>query len=623
MFGYLKDTGALERSMSKSLDREDDGFDHIRSGMSSFADAVRFGKDAVVTGAQVYNDIKDAANAIDSTSGSKRTSSQTGVSLNTDSKKPKISTVVQRTPVGFSSLNNLGALEGIGAAATAVLGNKTSPPLSLRLGKQLVGSSSIENFLSLFTQTGTISSSFGGRLQVGQDKRMRVFHCFRHNLHHAPTSEDAEYGLQVNAPYPSAAKILNIQGDITLDTVTVNNSPIVDVVNGGVYFAPYNKPDLEDVSFNLNKFKLGPLSSSNDPQYPDDHGNSTINMPANPTNPSADNPFYKTKLALLNDVNLMHGHQNGTLGKHRAMSAIYQNNIRMANFTDNFDYDSAPYKYDAILKQGTVDYLFMNKGIGPLSVEVVVYRVKQGGVQGVPSKYADLDLVNQLEKPISQGNFNKYMAGFGTDNLAFNGQINGARTETSWYTEPDLPYLPSCREIDQAALAYKEVQRIKVCLQAGERRPFQLKLGGEKYDPSSLVKRHKGGSTSEPDAVPIFDKYSYIVALVVNGMPQTRQLNRQGVATYQSVGDCFGEADFQFTAQYTEQVGAMAYKKCRTKHLFTNGNSPSMSYSLATHNNAQTSSVNKFVSRPIIIVDQGMAVRTGENVSGGGSTVFS
>lgn len=621
----FKDSAALERSFNS--DFENDGFDHIRSAMDTVVKTVSLGKDLVVGGAQIYNDIQAAGDAMASTSGEKRTSSERGIELDSASKKPRVTNVVQKTPTGFSSLNNIGTFEGIGASGTAVMGNKTSPPISMKLGKQLFSTTSIENFLSLFNQTGTISSSFGGRLLVPQDQRSRIYHCFRHNLHSQPTGGNPQSGITENAAYPSGANILTVQGDISIIGKTILDAPIQTCTNGAVYFAPYNKPDLEDVSFNLNKFKLGPVTTSSSVGDVDDDSGAQVvgSASASAVSSSPSGWDARNKIALLDDVNVMQ------TDKHRSDSAIYQNNSRAASFTSASSYQSAPFKYDAVLKQGIVDYLFMNKGIGPLAVEVVVYRVKANGNQGVPSKFSDFDLNDQLEEVISKGNFQKYLGGFGTDNLApTSAPITGKRSVSSWYTEPDLPFLPSCRQIDQSELAYKEVQRLKVCLQPGERRPFQVKLGGEKYDPTSLVRRKAGGDTGAPIKAPILDKYSYVIALVANGLPQSRQVssNDPSSTTVPAVlGDCFGIGDFQFTANYTEHVGAMSYKKCYAKHLFTNGNSPSMHEAITRFNNTQGSDSNMVVSTPVVIVGQSSATRTVSNANlntnGGYGNVFS
>ena len=164
-------------------------------------------------GAEATENLGEAFEAVaDKTSGASRTTTEAGLCIDRDGKKPKLGKVTQQTPVGFSSLNNPARLAGIGAGGTEVLGNKTSPPIQLKLGTQFGSTTSIENFLSLFNQTGTISSSFGGRLLVPQDERYRVFHCFRHNLHNY--NNNAAAGTTTGAPYPTNAKILDVQGDV-------------------------------------------------------------------------------------------------------------------------------------------------------------------------------------------------------------------------------------------------------------------------------------------------------------------------------------------------------------------------------------------------------------------------
>jgi hypothetical protein len=465
MFAQVLDKGTLERSMNKSMDKEYDGFDQIRSNMDTVYQIGKTALKGVKQTADLVNDFNDAADSVNQASSKRqRTSTEPGVYVSKDG-RTSVQKITQSTPVGFSSLNNIGTYEGIGSSGTAIIGNKTSPPISMKLGKQLFSTTSIDNFLSLFNQTGTISSSFGGRLLVPQDQRSRIYHCFRHNLHSPPVGSNLNSGITENAAYPSTANILTVQGDMTILGKTLSNAPMQSCTDGSVYFAPYNKPDLEDVSFNLNKFKLGPVSTQGDPPDNDDEnkGDAVVSMVSTPWpyNGTDYQTFSPNKIALLNDVSIME------MDKHRSDSAIYQNNSRAAQYTSGTSYTSAPYKYDAVLKQGIVDYLFMNKGIGPLAVEVVVYRVKANGAQGIPSKFAEFDLNAQLEQVISKGNYQKYLGGFGTDDLGPASGITGKRTTASWYTDPDLPFLPSCRQIDQSELAYKEVQRIKVCLQPG------------------------------------------------------------------------------------------------------------------------------------------------------------
>lgn len=458
MFNFLKDPAALERSMYKSTDRENDGFDSIRNMFDATMQGIELGEKGMNMYNRGSNLISDFNAAVGKSSGNKaRTTSQAGFTVDASGKRLKLnagSNISIKTPTGHSDLSN--KTYGLGVSATQVVGNSWSAPVRMTLGKQVMPYNSIENFLSLFNQTGSVSTSFGGRLQSGQDTRARVYHCFRHMLR-------ADTALTTGAAYPTT-DILNPSGSATIalsgfntTNAALSNTPITDQVDSKVYFAPYNLADLEDVSFNLNKFKLGPQSTTSETAAPFGH---VDQGDAN-------------AVSLLDDCPVL------VENAHRCNSAIFQNNIRDASFGSSSNYSSAPFKYDACLKQGTVDYLFMNKGDGPLSLEIVVYRVKKNGVQQIPIKWSHFNITSQLETPIGEGYVNKVYGHLGTDKV---GSEKPAATDV--VTDPSKPFLPSNRFINQSELAYKEVERVKLCINSGERRPFQLKLGGSKYDPA-------------------------------------------------------------------------------------------------------------------------------------------
>ena len=538
------------------------------------------------------------------TSKKARTSNDEGVVIDATSSNGRggIGPINITTPVGYSQLNTPQNCVGFGSSDVISIGNKTSPPIRMRLGKQLGPSNSIDNFLSLFNQTGTISESFGGRFQVNSDTRGRIYHAFRHNLRDY-SSENSNLGLTVNAAYPTGTNLLGTQGTISLATKSVLNAPIKDVVDGGIYFSNYNKADLEDVSWNLNKFKLGPTQTVTVDSGTNDDGAATVTMKAGTGD---DNTWYRTKIALLNDVPVMQ------TGSHRALSAISQNNSRSSYYTSKTSYSSAPYRYDAVLNQGTVDYLFMNKGIGGLIVQVIVYRTKKN-TTGIPARFSDFSIANQLELPIRLGNKKKYQEGFGTDDLG-----GEKRSSTDWITDPTLPYLPTCHQIEQSQLAYKEVERVKITMTSGERRPFQLKLGGEKYDPVNTPGWRKQDVNTSPGGEPcLFDEHSYVVALVVNGVPMSNEFTNG--SNHSIVGDTYCNADFQYTGVYTESVGAMAYKKCNSKSMFTNGFGGTMYNAVATYNDS-AQNADKVSSQAIVLTSQANAIRSPGPYTHGGQS---
>ena len=599
MFTQLWDKDALQRSMNKSTDNEYDGFDHIRQNMDNALGMISSAAKGVSKISDVAMDIQDAAESVNKvTSRQQRTSSEAGLSIGKDG-SAKVRRITQTTPVGHSTLAHVQT--GIGATGTQVIGNSTAPPIRLSLGKQLTPSNSIDNFLSLMNGSGSVSVAFGGRLLCAQDQRIRHYEAFRHNLH-------ASDGIYEGAAYPATADIMTPSGDLTINlqgaytgSPTIPNTQIRDIQDASVYFSLYNKADLEDLSFNLNKFKIGPQTDV--------------------TFTAADGAPYVTvnggapKIQLLDDVLTLQSES------HRAFSAIHINNTRqwvLPSPTTGKIYSGAPYRYDSVFKQGTVDYLFMNKGESPLELEVVVYRVKKNGVQGVPSSFDDLDIPTQLEQPITRGMMTKTLGAIGTDLIDDADDAAHTPIFKDWITNPSRPFLPKNRFIDQSSTPYIEESRVKLVIQSGQRRPFQLKLGGHQYDPANLVLRKKSGSSADAASnQPIFDEHSYIVCMAMNGIAMSRQLGGQtGTAapnefqltTGPVIGDVFASADLQWYAQYTEQVGAMSYKKVRDRNIFTYGGAPSMKTSLRVYN--EDIAVEKSItSTPVALLTQSQAVR--------------
>lgn len=580
------------KSLSELLAEDDQAMSGIPQNIGEGLMALGNVAKTVSHAAEVYNDIQDAVESVDrATSKQTRTSSEAGLCIEKD-RTPKVQKIVQTTPVGHNSLAQVQT--GIGSSGTQVIGNNTAPPIQLKLGKQLGPTNSVANFLSLMSATGSCSVAFGGRLRSDQDIRVRTYQCYRHNLH-------ADNALTDGGSYPTGSFVMYPSGSLdavltggNAGTATLSNTQIRDIDNGSVYFSQYNKPDLEDLSFNLNKFKLGPETDQTFTAAP----KSTIagGVP---------------KIQLLNDEARLQPND------HRAFSAIYQNNTRTAQVPSGnpwANYQAAPYTYDAVLKQGTVDYMFMNKGESPCEVELIVYRIKKNGVQGVPSKFTDLDLYNQLEIPITTGMMRKTLGYIGTDAPVSGSSSTHIPNINDWIKDPSRPFLPKNRFVDQSETPYVEENRVKLTLQSGQRRPFQLKLGGIKYDPSrSVIKKRRGSASDLPEDVPIYDEHSFIVCIALNGIAMSRQLSGESANNLQLtagpiIGDCFAPADLQWYAQYTEHVGAMAYKKVRERNIFTFGAAPPMRTALSIYN-ASAASGKKLSSTPVALLTQAQAVR--------------
>ena len=133
--------------------------------------------------------------------------------------------------------------------------------------------------------------------------------------------------------------------------------------------------------------------------------------------------------------------------------------------------------------------MFMNKGESPCEVELVVYRVKKNGVQGISNEFADFNITQQLENPIIMGMMKKTLGYVGTDMPSSASTATYTPVKDDWIDDPSRPFLPKNRFIDQSIMPFVEENRVKLVLQSGQRRPFQLKLGGIKYDPARATLR--------------------------------------------------------------------------------------------------------------------------------------
>ena len=103
MFAQLWDKGALERSMNKSLDKEHDGYDHIRSNLDNGLNMISAAAKGVSKLSDVAMDIQDAAESVNKvTSRRQRTSSEAGLSIGKDG-SAKVRRITQTTPVGHST----------------------------------------------------------------------------------------------------------------------------------------------------------------------------------------------------------------------------------------------------------------------------------------------------------------------------------------------------------------------------------------------------------------------------------------------------------------------------------------------------------------------------------------
>lgn len=429
----------------------------------------------------------------------------------------------------------------IGENATLV-GDSNETPITMRLGANVNPSDSIKNLFSHINGRGTVSSTWAGQIVSALDKRSYIFQHFRHRLHDtASPTVDAAYPTNA-IPYimkPTAA-------DITLDSKTVTDFPMHLHASGDETFCPINRPALEDMSWNLNQLKLmDPVASAN---YNARQSGRDANW-----------------LAQVNKVKL-----NWTSGDEymRADSVIYQNNGRepdhAAGITRNF-------KYDSVIKTGTVEYIFMNKGEAPIEVEIIVYRAKKQGLAQSPVTFEPTGGLNKsLKDPIAKGYLEKRVNAFGTVNVAGRVPLQG-----DCITEARFPFLPQTSKIKQSECAFVEDRRVKFVMQSGARRPFVIQLGGDVYDPFSVPNNTANTTETGTDAPavtkPYLDSHSYTLAIATNGVKTSREVDSTETGANKIAGDCHAPACLQYYCKYTEKVGACRYQYNKSAPLYVNG----------------------------------------------------
>lgn len=550
------------------------------------------GKRAAAGASEVMSDIMDAVDVA-------APAVQASINYYGESKTPSLRGSVKSSKSSETQSPGISALHtvpyGIGASSSLVVGNNWQTPITVRLGKRSSAvEESIKHFLKLVSGSGKVTTCFGGRLISEADKRAYCFNAFRHNLH-------GSSALNTSATYPTNAKILNPAGTLSLvfdgfpsdfaNNKTLTNAPISNVVDGGFYWSPLNLADYEDMSWNLNRLKIARKTSLTTPGFADDAA--------------------------------IHGQD-----LHRVNSEIMQNNIEAAAAgTPSFSkgsrsYIDAPFKYNMVFKQGTVDYTLMNKGEGPCKVEVIVYRIKKAGNATLKAAFDSFDINDSLIAPVKQGYIDKIAERAGTDYL--NGR---PPVSTDCVSNPAHPFMPITRYTDQSRVPFVEVQRIPIIIPAGSRRPVKIIFGGDKYDPSSVVGRVTTHNNAYTPSRSIIDHHGYVVALSVHGVQSTRQFKAGDVkfatSVYTSdtlnVGDMYAPADLQWYMRYTEEIEAASYKDPGSSKIFVNGCLPEMNDSIIAYNDTYVpdgqggtrpkNAAELLYTTPVTIIPQDRAVR--------------
>lgn len=443
-------------------------------------------------------------------------------------------------------------------------GDQRLVSLSMKTGKRLGFVDHIGPFLANLNQNGRVKLSWNASFQskpyavtvsngsvppkitcTGLNERQVIMQCFRHRM--SKNNDDNLTGNLVQDEYPGSTTgkphILFPNSTQAINEVYMPGAvpfsaqpPAGESIRAGfskeepgrVSFCAINRPDLEDMSWNLNKLKL-----------------------QSPTFAPTD-----TSVSAMFQQNVPVFKEN----KHRRQSILQQNNFQSVDATDlgtaapSADDKIAPYRYKACLRFGTVEYELMNKNDLGCHVEFIVYKFKKTANlsadnadykeaidspsapsnESAPAWYP----LNKVFEAIGQGYLNTVGQDYATENL------QGRRPkEIDIFTNPAYPLLPTLRKTVASMQPCVEVMRNKFAMSAGSRRTMKIHLPGELYNPCSIrnasipkgeagtgtdgqlvndTSDNKMGDQLTPGNLPILDEYSYAVVIAVNGQKLTR-----------------------------------------------------------------------------------------------------
>jgi len=405
------------------------------------------------------------------------------------------------------------------------------------------------HFMKQFQASGISRTSWAGRILVPIGERRFHHEVFRHNL-----SQDVSSSTSP-APYPGAFKknillptniedytpAVNIFGVpvVGAEVLPANTQPFRDMINKQMYWAPDNRSDLEDMSWNANRFKPAP------------NANNTVattllhdDVPTFAANAHS----RSSKLQLVNEVNAdpKPGGQNRPAG----------------------------WQWKACFNEGTVSYNFMNKGQGPAKIELILFKVKKTHLMS--NRISDYE--NNLEYPMNKsieamadGWINNNNAIASTE--AYDGRVP---TGDDIQTNPHFPFLPQLKRTRQRNVDFSEVGRQTFALTSGARRDVVFQLPGEVFNPVNIP-------TTTPQDLNPFDKgvispcmteHTYVITISVQGCRSTLLLSNpdaQGLPINSRLGDEFSSANIQFYCAYEEKVGPCMYQPPQNKILYNHG----------------------------------------------------
>jgi len=397
--------------------------------------------------------------------------------------------------------------------------------------------------------TGISRCSWAGRVLCDTDQRRLHHQFFRHNLSGntdvTPPGGAYPSGMKSQILTPNNPDVwtpsVNIDGTPTTGAATLaaNTQPFRDMGNNVCYYAPDNRSDLEDMSWNANRFKPQPLGN-------------TVAPVAGLLPVAADAQTFLPN-------------------SHCRNSLLYENNIR-DGFPAMPEQHPGGFTYKACLNEGTIMYNFMNKGLGPAKIECILWKVKKS--HRMSNDVTDYDNVNTYPmldtvKTIQEGWLNSNTQVASTED--YKGRVMVAGDVT---TNPHFPLLPHCKKTRQRNVDFSEVGRQVFAMPSGGRRNVTFKLPGELINPVNIP-------TNPPSVVPpaystgvlqpIMTDHTYCITIAVSGARATMNLQQNSPNAISRVGDAYCQANIQFYCSYEEKVGPCVYVPPQKKILYNHG----------------------------------------------------
>lgn len=512
--------------------------------------------------------------------------------------------------------------------------------LTMKIGKHEKGKKgdSIEKMLSNLSGSGSVTSQWGGIIQSEIGQRSAFMTLLRHNLSYDQNNA-ISYNTTATDGFPCDNILMPNAIDIDVGGGTTVSSAFHQHDNESVWWTPITRPDLEDMAWNLNKFKL--ISTIKNTTFTDPvdtpvvgglDGLATqdreVNM-ADATGLYGPGGTFSELASYLNNIPPSLGTNVAPtrIAYHRRQSELRLNNQRAPtkwSWTSPFVNSSTSalqrftyvrgdtYKYNMVMKSGSLLYNFMNKDPNAAEVTAVVYKVKKTAlIGGLSASINTNQLWNRLTKPIGLGYVSSVQDKFGTEDLE--GRVPD---EDDIHNLPNFPFLPKLSKTKQQTLPFTEVMRNTFVMPSGSRRKLKIDLPGEVYDPANIPLANSAGDgyaliypeylmtgsqqangtenvgpyysvagefTPKSKYVSIVDEYTYAVVLAVNGVQSSRLFYdpiteaNQGTTDEFLLGDTYSSANIQYNCDYTENIQAVEYKSSGKARLYNNALAPLVS----------------------------------------------